>query len=102
MTMLLLVGCDQILPKRSAGEKLYRKHCANCHGVDGSGNTITSMGDPNANLLDNDWRHAGDAHGIEAVIHQRLVFEHPDFSELSGTEVKQIVNHVLALRGERR
>lgn len=102
IAMVLLIGCDQILPKRSPGEKLYRKHCAECHGVDGSGNTVRSMGDLHANLLDNDWRHAGDAAGIETVINQKLVFEHPSFGDLKGPEVKQIVDHVLELRGERR
>ena len=102
IAIMLLVGCDQILPKRSPGEKLYRKHCANCHGIDGAGSTVSNMGDLHANLLDNDWRYAGDAGGMESVINQRLVFEHPNFEELKGPEVRQIVDHVLELRGERR
>ncbi len=97
-----LVGCGDFLPKRTPGEKLYRKHCAECHGLDGSGQTVRSMGDPNANLLDDLWRHPGDASGMQAVLTQDLVFEHPSFQKLSGSEVRQIVDHVLKLRGERR
>ena len=95
-------ACDELMPKRSAGEKLYRKHCADCHGADGSGHTVQSMGDPNANLLDNRWRHAGDASSMETVIREGLVFEHPTFDKLSHEEIRQIVDHVLSLRGERR
>jgi mono/diheme cytochrome c family protein len=102
MLMSSLGGCSEVFPKRAAGEKLYRKHCADCHGIDGSGHTVRSMGDPNANLVDDSWRHPGDAAGMEAVIGQGLVFEHPTFDKLSREEVRQIVDHVLSLRGERR
>jgi len=100
--VVFLGACSELFPKRTPGEKLYRKHCADCHGVDGSGHTVRSMGDPNANLLDERWRHAGDAAGMETVINQALVFEHPTFDELGREEVKQIVDHVFYLRGERR
>ena len=102
MLMLALGGCSELFPKRTPGEKLYRKHCADCHGIDGSGHTISSMGDPNANLLDDSWRHPSDASGMETVIRQGLVFEHPTYDKLSAAEVRQIVDHVLSLRGERR
>jgi len=104
MAMLVasLGGCSELFPKRTPGEKLYRKHCADCHGADGSGHTVQSMGDPNANLLDNRWRHAGDASSMETVIREGLVFEHPTFDKLDHEEIRQIVDHVLSLRGERR
>ena len=100
--MLSLGGCSEIFPKRTPGEKLYRKHCADCHGIDGSGHTIRSMGDQDANLLDSRWKHSGDAVGMENVIREALVFEHPTFDKLSREEVKQIVDHIFSLRGERR
>jgi hypothetical protein len=39
---------------------------------------------------------------MESVILQALVFEHPTFDKLSREEVKQIVDHIFSLRGERR
>ena len=95
-----LSGCDEVLPKRSQGEKLYRKHCADCHGVDGSGNTISYMGNQYADLLDDSWRHGSDAGSIHSVLRQELVFRHPSYDDLSDEQIRQITKHVLALRGE--
>lgn len=102
LLLVLLGGCSELFPKRTPGEKLYRKHCSDCHGVDGGGHTVRSMGNPDANLLDQRWRHAGDPTGMETVILDSLVFEHPTFDSLSSKEVRQIVDHVLKLRGELR
>lgn len=96
-----LTGCGAVLPQRSEGEKLYRKHCAECHGVDGAGQTLQSMGDNNADLLDQSWRHGLGPSGIETVLSQDLVFKHPTFSrKLSSEQIKQIGRHVRKLRGE--
>ena len=103
MALVLSLGaCSELFPKRTPGEKLYRKNCADCHGVDGAGHTIRTMGDPNTNLLDDRWKHASDPAGLENVIRQQLVFEHPTFDKLGRDDVKQIVDHILSLRGERR
>ena len=101
LLILSLVGCDEILPKRSAGEKLYRKHCSECHGADGAGQTIRSMGESYADLLDDSWRYTGSGSGVQSVLAQDLVFDHPTFSQrLSGEEIRQITKHVIFLRGE--
>lgn len=100
--ILTLCGCEEILPKRTAGQKLYSKHCSECHGVDGVGQTIQTMGDSYSDLVDDSWRYAGDALGMRSVLSQDTVFDHPTFSKrLSGEEIKQIVDHVVILRGER-
>ena len=100
LVSILVLGCDNLFPKRTAGEKLYRKHCADCHGVDGSGNTIGYMGNQHANLLDEDWKYGMDAGSLTSVIRQELVLRHPSFSELSAKDLSEITRHVLELRGE--
>lgn len=104
LTLLVLcsAGCGELLPKRTPGEKLYRKHCADCHGIDGGGHTVRTMGEPNTNLLDDRWRYGYDTSGIENVIRQEMVFEHPTFTKLSPEDLKQITSHVRKLRGESR
>jgi mono/diheme cytochrome c family protein len=97
-------ACDafesSFLPN-SPGEKLYRKLCAECHGVNGSGNTPRFMGDAGADLLDDSWRHGGgDASSIEMVVREGVFGKMPGHPELSAEETRQIVQHVLALRGE--
>ena len=99
---VLTAGCDELLPKRSAGEKLYRKHCADCHGVDGSGNTIGYMGNEHADLLDDRWKHGGDPSAIHWVLRNELVFRHPSYMDLTDQDIRQITDHILHLRGETR
>lgn len=99
---LVLGGCDTLVPGRSPGEKLYRKHCGDCHGLDAAGHTVRAMGHPYANLRDDMWKHGGDAPGMERTIREQLVFPHPSFSRVGDEELRQIVDHVLALRGEKR
>lgn len=101
MLALCLGACDEILSRRTPGEKLYSKHCSKCHGSDGAGETIKTMGKSFSNLVDDSWRHAGDATGMRAVLSQDLVFDHPTFSKrLSREEIQQVTDHVIFLRGE--
>lgn len=93
-------GCEDLLPQRTAGEKLYRKHCADCHGLDAGGQTVRHMGDQYANLRDNMWRHGGSGKEMIYTLQNQLVFRHPTWDELSPEEIRRIVNHVLKLRGE--
>lgn len=93
-----LVACDAMAPGRSPGEKLYRKHCANCHGVDGKGQTVRFMGNTWANIVDDHWRYGGDRASLEHTLRTEVVFQHPSFDELSATDFKDIVKHVVKLR----
>lgn len=96
---LSAASCSEVFPKRSPGEKVYRKHCSECHGVDGAGETIRSMGHDKTNLLDESWRYAMGASGIETVLSQDLVFEHPTFSErLTPQEIKEVGRYIRTLR----
>lgn len=100
--LLFVFGCGDLLVKRSVGEKLYRKNCADCHGLDGIGQTIRYMGNPNANLTDSSWKYGGgDSVAIQNVLLQGLVERHPSsLQRLQPSEVKAIAGWVLELRGE--
>ena len=100
--LLFVFGCGDLLAKRSTGESLYRKNCADCHGLDGRGHTIRYMGNPNANLTDSSWRYGGgDSVAIQNVLLQALVERHPaSLQRLQSNEVKAIAGWVLELRGE--
>lgn len=94
------LGCELFFPERSEGEKLWRKHCSECHGLDGSGNTVRYMGKPYADLLDNTWKVAGDSVSIEQAIRSGFFGEMPSYDHLSGQEVRLLVEYVRELRGE--
>ena len=93
----LLAGCE----KRSPEEALWRKHCADCHGLDASGNTPRYMGNQWANLIDNAWKNSGsDEYSISAVIREGVFGQMPGNSSLSDAEVRQIVAWLRHLRGD--
>ena len=60
------------------------------------------MGQPEANLIDDYWIHGGSQTAIIGVLQSDAVGDHPDFSELSSAEMRQIADHLRALRGEAR
>jgi len=97
-----LLGLSTACTQRTPGEKLYRRHCAECHGIDAAGHTVQYMGNQEANLLDDYWVHGGDPTTILGVLQSRTVGDHPDYSELSSQELRQIVDHLRVLRGEAR
>ena len=91
-------SCDTVLPKRTEGEKLYRKHCADCHGVDASGNTIGYMGNDAADLLDESWKYGTGPESIHYILRDESVFRHPSYIDLSNQEIREITKHVVHLR----
>ena len=96
------LGCGDLIPKRTAGEKLYRKHCADCHGLRGDGHTLRFMGNPKADLTDSFWKYGGgDSLAIQETVRQGLVERHPaSLQRLDREQVKEIADWVLKLRGE--
>lgn len=99
--LLVGVGCGKVLPKRSAGEKLYREYCADCHGLNGGGHTIRYMGNPKADLTDSFWKYGGDSVAIQETLRQGLVELHPaSIQRLDGKQIKELADWVLKLRGE--
>lgn len=94
-----LAGCD-ILLKRSAGEKVWRKHCAECHGLDGAGNTPGYMGETYADLRDDLWRTGGNDGAMESVITSGVFSKMPP-ARLTKEELRTVVAYIHELRGER-
>jgi len=100
--VLFGLGCSELFPKRSTGEKLYREYCADCHGVNGGGHTIRYMGNPRADLIDGSWKYGGgDSIAIQETVRQGLVERHPaSLQRLDGKQIKEIADWVLKLGGE--
>ena len=86
--------------RRAPGEKVWRKHCAECHGIDGAGNTPGYMGDTYADLTDNLWRTGGNDGAMESVITSGVFGKMPP-TQLTPGELRAVVAYVHELRGER-
>lgn len=102
ITAVVLAGCDALpFPKRSAGEKVWRKQCAQCHGINASGDTPGFMGQPYADLRDDVWRAGGNDGAMESVIRDGVFGKMPGFPQLTPEEVRAVIDHIHVLRGER-
>jgi len=96
---VLTVGCDILLPHRLPGEQLYVDNCADCHGVDGRGNTAREMGQPYADLTGEVWKFGGDDSSMANVIREGSFGLMPGFQEkLSDEQVRALVGYIKVLR----
>jgi mono/diheme cytochrome c family protein len=100
-TAAALAGCDSLpFPRRSQGEKVWRKHCAQCHGINGSGDTPGYMGQPYADLRDDVSRAGNNDGSMESVIRDGVFGKMPGFPQLTPEEVRAVIDHIHVLRGE--
>ncbi|MEM7481417.1 MAG: c-type cytochrome [Acidobacteriota bacterium] len=99
--LIASTGCD-LLPQRSEGEKLWRSLCAECHGIDGSGNRPRYMGKVYADLLDDTWRTGGDRIAVESVIREGVFGEMPAFDQLTREEMRVLLGYLDELRSAAR
>lgn len=86
--------------ERSLGERVWRRDCASCHGIDAAGNTIGYMSDGNADLLDDYWKYGGDAGAIREVVTEGVFAKMPANPDLSPEELDAVVEWLFKLRGE--
>jgi mono/diheme cytochrome c family protein len=93
----LFAGCT---PGGTPGERLYRRHCDSCHGVDGSGGMLY-LADEGANLLDETWKYGGERSDLEYSLMNDDVTKHKSW-DFTPQERRELVDHILFLRGERR
>lgn len=99
--LLSLTGCD-VLAQRPLGEKLWRSRCAECHGIDGSGNTPRYMGNPWADLRDGSWKHGGDRSTVENLVREGIFGQMPAQDTLTAEEMRALLDYFYQLRGERQ
>lgn len=93
-------GCD-LIEHRTPGEKIWRKRCASCHGLDARGNTPRYMGNDRADLSDNSWYSGGGDDGsLETVIREGVFAEMPANDDLTREEMRDLIGHLRVLRGE--
>lgn len=97
-----LAGCDALpFPRRSQGEKIWRKHCAKCHGINGDGETPGIMGEQYGSLVDENWRAGGNDGAMESVIKNGVFGKMPGYPQLTEGEMRAVIDHIHVLRGER-
>lgn len=97
----IATGCDGF-EHRSRGEVVWRRLCADCHGLDAAGNTPTAMGNVWADLRDDQWRNGGDRDSIEQVVREGVFAAMPAHDELSADDMRALLDWIYRLRGESR
>ena len=103
LALLTLAACDLIFPHRSEGEKVWRKYCADCHGLTAQGNTPAYMGNEYADLTDNLWKDcSGDDASIETVIRDGVFAQMPENHDLTREQMKAVIGYLRVLRHEKK
>jgi mono/diheme cytochrome c family protein len=96
---LATAGCDLFEPK-DPGERIYRRSCSSCHGIDGRGNTVRYMGNAWVDLTDDSWKTFGDDGSIETTIREGIFGQMPARPELTREEMGALLRYLRKLRGE--
>lgn len=96
----LATGCEEWFAD-TEGERLWLRHCAECHGRQGAGNTPQLLGNEWVDLTDDHWKVAGDDLAIRQAIRDGVVGAMPAYDFLTRQEVDAIIHHLRVLRGER-
>jgi putative heme-binding domain-containing protein len=79
----------------SAGERLFRLHCAECHGLDGQGGR-------GPDLTRGVFRHGSTDQALYQTISQGVTGTQMPATSLSERQIMQIVKHVRGLAGSAR
>jgi cbb3-type cytochrome c oxidase subunit III len=96
-------GCDKVFPHRAPGEQLYVDNCADCHGLDGRGNTVREMGQPYADLTAETTKFGSDDASIANAIREGSFGLMPGFQEkLNDQQITALVGYLRVLRQRTR
>jgi mono/diheme cytochrome c family protein len=89
-------GCA---PERDLGTRVWKRRCAVCHGVDGSGRTRFAAGRPYANLVDGVWKHSPETRSMrELLLHGEPKSPMPAFEgKLTPGEIDAVIVYVQKL-----
>ncbi len=92
----MALGCGT----QTEGAKLWRHHCAECHGLEGRGNLLGYSRYPLVNLVDDAWSGSSDTGSLEEIVLQGVFPVMPAFDQLDDDELRAIMDHLQMLRGE--
>ncbi len=101
--LVAFTACDLLPYRWDRGERIYRKQCARCHGLQGNGDAIQGMGNAWTDLVDDNFRYGGDVTSMENVIRDGVLGKMPEYDreEISREDMRALMNHLFKLRGDR-
>ena len=84
----------------AAGQQLYQRYCAVCHGKNGQGGSGSDISPPAPNLTDAEWKHGSTDGEIFKVIKEGVPPElsmEPWGDRLKDQDIWNVVNYVRSL-----
>jgi mono/diheme cytochrome c family protein len=84
----------------AAGQQLYQRYCAVCHGKNGQGGSGNDLSPPAPNLTDAEWKHGSTDGEIFKVIKEGVPPElnmEPWGDRIKDQDIWNIVNYVRSL-----
>jgi mono/diheme cytochrome c family protein len=84
----------------NAGQQLYQRHCASCHGKNGQGGSGNDLIPAAPNLIDAEWKHGSSDGEIFKVIKEGVPPElnmEPWGDRIKDPDIWNIVNYVRSL-----
>src|SRR5436309_1591218 len=84
----------------NAGQQLYQRHCASCHGKSGQGGSGNDLIPPAPNLTDAEWKHGSTDGEIFKVIKEGVPPElnmEPWGDRIKDQDIWNIVNYIRSL-----
>ena len=84
----------------AAGQQLYQRHCASCHGKNAQGGSGNDLIPPAPNLTDAEWKHGSTDGEIFKVIKEGVPPElnmEPWGDRIKDPDIWNIINYIRSL-----